>query len=178
MAYRHWTKYEVTYLQNNYGFIFAKDIAEHLKRSRESVEKKAAKLGLRSKKPKGNNYKNPHNKGKKGLYCVGENNGNWRKIGEVWTAAGNKYTKNKKGKIVLLRRHILTETGADIEGLNVTHIDGDTLNCNIGNLKTMTNEELAIQNSKNCKDPKLRALRCRMAKTGESFVDLVLKGLV
>ena len=178
MAYRYWAKDEIAYLENSYGRIFAKDIAKHLNRTRRSIEKKAAKLGLTSKKPNGINYQNPHNKGKKGLHCVGENNGNWRKIGEIWEASGNLYTKNDKGKIVLLRRHLLQKEGVDITNLNVTHIDGNPLNCDISNLKTMTNGELAIQNSKNCKDPKLRALRVRMAKTGESWVDLVLKGLV
>ena len=172
--YRYWTKEEIEILSAEYGKTRCVDIAKRLDRSVRSVEKKAAKLGLKSKVPGGKMYQNPHNKGKE--WNPMEKHHAWRKVGDIWPAAGTLWTKpSRESGPVLFRRWLMEKYGWDLTDKVVIHKDGDTMNCQFENLDVTTKAKLVRRNYDNCKDPHMRSLRMRMARTGETIVDLVLK---
>lgn len=148
-------------------------MVEIIDRSQRAIEKKAANLGLQSKKPGGAMYQN-RKRGGHGL--TGAAHPNWRKIGEVWTVGGNKYTKNEAGEIVLYRRHLMQSAGYNIAGKKVTHIDGNPYNCAPDNLEVITHGEMVRRNSVNCKRQKDRYRRASQTQRGISIVDLILQG--
>ena len=156
--------------------MYAKHIAVHLGRSVSSIEKKAAKLGLKSKVAGSLPFQNTHNKGKS--WRPKEQHHSWREVGEIWEAAGRKYTKLPSGEIVSYAREVMKRRGYDVVGMVVRHRDGNPMNCEVDNLEVITLGENGARNSRNCKDPEMRAIRARIAQTGESIVDMVLQGFI
>jgi hypothetical protein len=172
MAYRYWTEEEIDYLRQHYGKVRIE--AMPLNRSRKSVEKKAAKLGLRSKYPgsplwadSAERLPDQH----------GRNHWAWRKPGEVWATGGQMYIKPAADcPPRLYARYLMEQAGHDLRGKVVRHKDGNALNCKLDNLQVISRSTHAAMNSRNCHDPDLRRIRHRISRGKTTFLDEVLQG--
>lgn len=175
MTYKYWTDKEIDYLRKHYGKITVTEIMRTIPRSRKSIEKKAVKLGLKSKTKGGTNYANPHNRGQGGL--SGEDHHAYRQPGKPWISNGRTYFKrDKESPVESYPRYLMEQQGHDLSGKIVTHKDGDPTNCDLDNLMVCTRAQNMVRNIHRCKDPELRRARQRMGQTGESLFDLILKG--
>ncbi|RME95489.1 MAG: HNH endonuclease [Bacteroidetes bacterium] len=174
MSYRYWTTEEEAYLRQHYGVKRVAEIMLVLNRSQRSVEKKADKLGLRSKYPGSPLYANG---GEHAPRYYGEDHPLWREPGKPWESAGRVYyRRDADSKPELYARYLMEQAGHDLTNKVVRYRDGNPLNCEPDNLMVVTRAEHARMNYRSCKDIPLRRARSRMAQTGESLVDLILKG--
>lgn len=166
-----WTKADMEQLKLRYGNETAAHIAAYLGRTEEAVVAKANLMGLRSKG--GKLYKCPHNKGKVGVQYA---NKRYRREGDVWQACGRMFTKYN-GRIMPYARYLAIRRGDKVVGRVVIFIDGDPLNCELDNIRTISRKEHAARNYMRCKDKELRRMRLAMAGRRVSWVDAVLMGL-
>ena len=160
----NWAPDEIETLRAEYGRVLAATIARRLGRSVGAVKKKAERLGLQS-----DNFKARHAKG--------SDHPNGYAVGAVWQACGRMWTRTAKdGKARSLARVVLERNGVDPRGRVVVHLDGDRLNCKPENLKALTRAQNVVRNNGRCADKELRSARISTAKSGDSFLDFVLKG--
>lgn len=144
--YKYWSKEEEEVMKKEYGNTLCRELAKRFGRSVKAVEKKAARMGLRSKISNGAMYANPHNRGI--IWKPKELHHNWRKVGKPWVANGKVYYKpHRLSEPILYRRWIMEQQGYDIKGKVVRHKDGNPLNCKIENLEVLTRAEHVSKNS-------------------------------
>lgn len=173
--YPNWTDAELEVLRNQYGKTTCNKLSIELGRTPDAIMRKARILGLRSRYKGSEAYSsilNPYSKRKPIT-----DHPIWRKEGEVYLCRGRFYIK-KNGKRMVYARYLMQEAGHDIKGKMVTHIDCDVNNLELSNLKVITRKENQSRNRKRFRDPEMHGYRVRMGLTGESWVDLVLKGVV
>lgn len=134
---------EDNYIVANYGRVRAVVIAHHLNRNVKSVEKRAVRLGIQSKRPGSSLYRGAPN----GYRHTGVDHHGYRQEGERWTSKGRAYTK-RNGQIEMLARAVWSDANGSIpNGYVVRHRDGNALNCDINNLECISLQDHMRRNS-------------------------------
>jgi hypothetical protein len=170
-----WTAAQERDLAATYGRERAASIARRHGRTVTAVEAKAARLGLASKRKGSPLYANPANKGKTGPR--GADHHAFRPVGAPWAAGGRMWVRLSADQTPRLYARVVAQrAGLNITGRVVVHLDGDSMNCAPDNLQALTRAEHVARNYGRCGDTELRTARLRMAKSGESFLDILLKG--
>jgi len=151
MSYRYWSKEEVTYLRKHYGRKHVADMTTQLGRSVRAIEKKAAKLGLVSKRKGSPVYIMGADRSRKPRKIIyGADHPAWRPPLVPWQNKGRMYIKRTASGDPEFYSRYLIETMRGIElapDQVVFHRDGNPLNCELSNLEVISRAELACRNS-------------------------------
>lgn len=170
-----WTDKDVAHLRSRYGVELAASIAVTLGRTVSAVEMKAKRLGLTSKRKGSPLHSSTANL--EAMHAKGADHPQGHAVGAVWLAAGRLWTRTTvQGKPRPLARVVLEREGYDLRGLIVVHVDGDPLNCEPSNLRALTKAEHVVRNNGRCADKALRSARASISRSGDSFLDYLLKG--
>lgn len=172
MPYRYWTKEEVEYLRENYGIIRAVDIAEAIDRTDKAVEKKAAKLGLRSKVSGAPIRQDSHKNF--GPYPTGEDHHAFRQPGVPWEQNGRMVIKPLPNSTPIAYARYLIEKlrGISLQSHQiVVHIDRNPLNCHPDNLMVISRAQNARRNSIHRYPSKLKRAMRALSKLKKAIQD-------
>jgi hypothetical protein len=172
---------EEKYIREHYGKTPIRLIAEHLGRRKSVVTSHIKLMGLQLT-PEQRKARNPfkknqpaHNKGKSGKpnktsFKVGHKPANAMHDGAISIKhkqgdKSYKYLRISRKKWVLLHRHIWEQANGPIPPAHiVTFIDGDSMNCELSNLRLISRSQQVLENQNNAKKTESIKHRYRIKK--------------